>query len=396
MADDGSQHLIYDAEAGAWRPETERERAAREMAEAREAADRQMREALDRLNLSGIADQIGKATADVARQLGLTQEGSSPYIKRDVLGSKAPFVHMGIGAGLSFFALMFLAASVVLLIGDIFSGVVGLLFTAAVGVPGIGLIRKARRERRLYDTLSRVSNVLDQRERIPLAELSGMVGVPAAELEPLMGEAIARGLIPHGHLGTSARGKELFLAADAWRQELEARSAATARAAAPHATAAPPEAGAADGEQDPELTPEVADLLRACVNFNDDVRGACARIKDPEASGSLESIASRVVGLAVYVRKHPETASRLHRLITYYLPTTKKLAVSYAELEQQGDGPQAASTRAELKETFALIDDALAKFSDDLLQSQSWDLKSDMDVLRTMLKQDGLSNDDAK
>jgi hypothetical protein len=80
--------------------------------------------------------------------------------------------------------------------------------------------------------------------------------------------------------------------------------------------------------------------------------------------------------------------------MNYYLPTTGKLVDAYADLDAHGEhGPNAEATRKEIKGTLDVINDSFDKLADDLLQDTAWDLQSDMHVLRTMLRQDGLTDD---
>ncbi len=105
----------------------------------------------------------------------------------------------------------------------------------------------------------------------------------------------------------------------------------------------------------------------------------------------LETVVRRII---VGVHDHPETAGDLGQFMGYYLPTTGKLVDAYVDLEQHGDhGPNAEATRREIKATLDVINDSFEKLSDDMLQDQAWDLQSDMSVLRTMLRQDGLADD---
>lgn len=59
--------------------------------------------------------------------------------------------------------------------------------------------------------------------------------------------------------------------------------------------------------------------------------------------------------------------------------------------EGHASGPEVVKTLTEMRSSFVQMDDALSKLSDELVLDQSIDVHSDIEVLRTMLKQDGLT-----
>lgn len=369
-------------------------------------AIRQVKNVLSSIDLDGIADSVGKAVGDAARQLGIVPSDPSPYIiyepgsdRRAVLNQVGGAILLLLAAGGAATCIGCLFVSPFFTAGlpaAVFSGAVA----AVLGVPGVRSLRKGRNQKRVNEVLKRVARRIGDRERVSVNELVKLTKTPEQELEPALRAGIQQGLIPQGRLEGSGAGETLFLTAHAWevatdrhgngsagsRRNVSARTPRTSRAT---------ESGQSTGTEpgvDLEGLPEDAvETLKACVAFVSDIRAAQSGIDDDQVSSSLAGIASKVESLTVYVYRHPETASQLKKMTSYYFPTTVKLAQSYAELESRATGAQAESTMAELKETLALVDDALAKLSDSLVQEQSWDLKSDMDVMRQMLEQDGLS-----
>lgn len=373
----------------------------------REGADpvEQVKAALSKLDVGGAADSVGKAVKSLARQLGISKPQASPYIVYDRAANGRSAGKTLAGALLALVAVGFAGATLV----SLPFAAVGLWpFTlgALAGAVGFGTwsalrVRAGRREQELAGLLSRMSGSLEERERVSLAELAQLAGVPVSRLESLLRLAIERGYLPEGHLrGTSGR-RTLFLTDRAWESELQTMSVPRARrpAGADDGEGSDPlvvEAEVTDAAQDEararvdELPEDAAEVVTTCVLFAQDALKTRAEITDGQVGASLEGMAAKVEKLAAYVCEHPETAPQLRKLVTYYLPTTAKLAASYGKLESRG-GEQAESTRAELKETLALVDSALEKLSDDLLREESWDLKADMDVMRAMIEQDGLA-----
>ena len=105
----------------------------------------------------------------------------------------------------------------------------------------------------------------------------------------------------------------------------------------------------------------------------------------------LESIMNKIFD---QVKKNPETADDLHKLMNYYLPTTKKLLAAYVELDKQaGNGENVQQTKNEIDAVMDTINDAFEKLLDSLFQDMAWDISSDISVMKTMMAQDGLTDD---
>ncbi len=110
----------------------------------------------------------------------------------------------------------------------------------------------------------------------------------------------------------------------------------------------------------------------------------------------LRSIGSTLDKIAKNLQEDPSDLPDCRRLANYYLPVIQKLCDKYVFLIRQSTGDaDAAKTRTELKakieDAFAGIDSALKKQLDALYQNDSLDISTDIDVLKQMLRRDGLS-----
>ena len=104
-----------------------------------------------------------------------------------------------------------------------------------------------------------------------------------------------------------------------------------------------------------------------------------------------EMIVSRIFE---QVEKQPETAHNLRRFMDYYLPTTQKLIDAYADLYQQPDvGKNITNTKAEISDAIDMVNEAFENLLNSLFQDIAWDVSSDISVMKTMLSQDGLTDD---
>ncbi|MCH4193149.1 MAG: 5-bromo-4-chloroindolyl phosphate hydrolysis family protein [Butyrivibrio sp.] len=103
----------------------------------------------------------------------------------------------------------------------------------------------------------------------------------------------------------------------------------------------------------------------------------------------LENIMNRIFDR---VRKEPQNAQNLRKFMTYYLPTTLKLLNAYVDLDKQpAAGENILQTKKEIEGTMDTINDAFEKLLDSLFQDVAWDISSDISVMKTMMAQDGLT-----
>ena len=105
----------------------------------------------------------------------------------------------------------------------------------------------------------------------------------------------------------------------------------------------------------------------------------------------LEEIMNRIFA---QVKKDPSSADELHKLMNYYLPTTKKLLNAYVELDKQPEvGENITQTKKEIDDAMDTINMAFESLLDSLFQDMAWDISSDISVMKTMMAQDGLTVD---
>ena len=93
------------------------------------------------------------------------------------------------------------------------------------------------------------------------------------------------------------------------------------------------------------------------------------------------------------VKRDPSSASGLRRFMNYYLPTTDKLLKAYVDLENQPAGPNVEKTKKDIEDSMDTIIGAYEKLLDSMFENLSWDVASDISVMKTMMKQDGLAGD---
>ncbi len=130
------------------------------------------------------------------------------------------------------------------------------------------------------------------------------------------------------------------------------------------------------------------------MRIYEEMREAAGNIKDPEISGKMMRLTELTGKILQAAEASPEKEKNIRRFMSYYLPQTQKLMRSYAVLERQGiSTANIASTKARIGNILDNLITGYEQQLDQMFNSDAMDISSDIDVLETMLKQDGLNSD---
>ena len=168
---------------------------------------------------------------------------------------------------------------------------------------------------------------------------------------------------------------------DAW-QRTEA-SASRARREDTQTETAQTASGVGDTDDVAVVIREGRDAMRRIRHAND-------LIPDPELSAQIDSIENSCGQILSILEQRPQLLSQLRTFLRYYLPTTLRLLEARAKLENNADTPKAREVRSRISVAVGEIDKAFRKQVEALDEYRFIDLESEMDVLRDMLKSDGL------
>ena len=124
------------------------------------------------------------------------------------------------------------------------------------------------------------------------------------------------------------------------------------------------------------------------------IRSANDRIPDPALSAQIDSIENSCRQILSVLEQRPQLLSQLRTFLRYYLPTTLHLLDARAKLENTANTPKAREVRARISEALGVIDKAFLKQVEALDEYRFIDLESEMDVLRDMLRSDGLLDEE--
>lgn len=93
------------------------------------------------------------------------------------------------------------------------------------------------------------------------------------------------------------------------------------------------------------------------------------------------------------LKENPNTVKDLDKVINFYLPTTVKLMDNYIQLSEKPTDSVKSSLKS-MEQTMDLVNDGFMKMLDNIYQEKIMDLSSDMSVLKSMLRQEGLLDQD--
>ncbi len=150
---------------------------------------------------------------------------------------------------------------------------------------------------------------------------------------------------------------------------------------------------AAKKEKEEEgLTESQKEIFRAGEEYLKEIQRCNDEIPGEEISSKIDRMKHSVEMILSRARKQPSLTEDLRRLMNYYLPTTVKLLRAYADLDrQEKTSENIDKSKKEIEETIDTLNDAFDRLFDDMFEDTSLDISTDAEVMKTLLKQEGLT-----
>lgn len=143
------------------------------------------------------------------------------------------------------------------------------------------------------------------------------------------------------------------------------------------------------------LSPECRELIEEGERYIQHVHECNERIPDDEMSAKLDRLELVITRIFREAAKDPEVVPELKKMMSYYLPTTRKLLDAYCEMDAQPiRGQNIENTKKEIENALDTINLAFENLLDSFFEETAWDISSDISVLNTMLAQEGLTGND--
>ena len=143
--------------------------------------------------------------------------------------------------------------------------------------------------------------------------------------------------------------------------------------------------------------PPKAEESNTYMSTLSNMRRLRGEISDPAISQKVDHLITLTEKIFKIVEENPQKQPQIKKFTDYYLPSTGKLLRSYSMLEKQGiTGKNITSAKQDIERILDSLTEGYERQLDKLFDADVLDISSDVDVLETMLKQDGLTGDDFK
>ncbi len=260
----------------------------------------------------------------------------------------------------------------------------------------MGMIRLGASQRRRLKLAERYAGLCEHGLYGEIEYLAKSTGKKARHVVRDLQKMLKLGMFPEGHLDEK---KTCFMLSDSvYRQYLETenncrlREAESKKKPDPPQTLHQPEAESIPepSGQESELNTMIAEgmeCIRRLRLLNDKIPGEVISVK-------LSRLESLLKDIFDSLREHPDQMHRMHKLMSYYLPTTLKLVEAYEEFDRvSAPGDDIIAAKAEIENTLDTINQAFTELLNNLFQDAVLDATTDAQVLKTMLAREGLMNE---
>lgn len=136
-------------------------------------------------------------------------------------------------------------------------------------------------------------------------------------------------------------------------------------------------------------------ILENAKEQNKHIKSMIANIDDNQIKTDLHQINITVNKVIEAVEKYPDRYKKVKNFFEYYLPVTVKLVDRFDDIENQEiSSNEVKKFYKSTGETIAEMKEVYNKFLNNLYQSEMEDTDVEIKVLNSMLKSDGLDEDD--
>ncbi|MGI6737183.1 MAG: 5-bromo-4-chloroindolyl phosphate hydrolysis family protein [Anaerovoracaceae bacterium] len=147
-----------------------------------------------------------------------------------------------------------------------------------------------------------------------------------------------------------------------------------------------------EAEEEADRSSANADILRRGKDFLDEIRADAKQIPDAVMKEKLDRLQYIVGRILERVRASRQKITDLRKFTDYYLPTTQKLVNAYVKLTREPEfSSNVREAKQEIVDAMDPINHAFEVLFDSLIEAAAWDVSADIDVMKAMMEQDGLT-----
>lgn len=139
---------------------------------------------------------------------------------------------------------------------------------------------------------------------------------------------------------------------------------------------------------------KVEAIIKEGRNSINKIKNIDSEIRIPEISMKLNKMQGIIHQILNHIEKHPKKINEVNKFINHYLPITIKLLTSYRDLNNQShQGENIKNAKIEIEHSIDVVNDAFENLLDDLFEDMAMDISTDISVLKTLFKQEGLTEE---
>ena len=263
-------------------------------------------------------------------------------------------------------------------LAELIAGLIRLGISGAVFLTGQAYENRAKRFKKY------VSGLKDKLYAA-VSDLGRLVGKKEDYVQKDLQKMIDAGMFPQGHLDDA---KSTMIASDAIYAQY--------RATQKRSEELQKEKEAIEAQYG-ALNSDVRKVLEQGEEYVKKIRTVNAALPEEQITEKLNRLENVITKIFARVKEAPEEAKNLSQFMDYYLPTTFKLVSAYQDMESQPvQGENITKTKQEIMESLDTISDAYETLLDSMFKDQAWDVQTDISVMKSMMKQDGLTGKDFK
>ena len=314
-----------------------------------------------------------------------------PAINKNPSGRVSSILYMIFGsAGLGISFLGLLSSILLFAWNGFFSQVAnrGIIFFLITTVISSVLFVIGVTKRRAIKQFNRYVKTINNRNYCTIEELSFGSGKNQKNVIKDLRMMMRKGMFLEGHIDDEE--KTFMLTYDVYQKYLDLKNNEQARILNQEKILQ---------EKTAEEAREIDERVKAVVlegeKYIAQIQAANVAIPGQEVSNQLDILENVIRKIFSHIEKHPEQVSEIRQFTQYYLPTTLKLVNTYKDLDGQSiQRDNITSAKLEIEKTLDTINLAFENLYDSLFENVAMDVTTDISVLETMLKREGLTEKD--
>ena len=127
----------------------------------------------------------------------------------------------------------------------------------------------------------------------------------------------------------------------------------------------------------------------------DELHRLAGTIEKSTVKSQISELADIIEKIMAEIQRRPQNAPKIRRFMNYYIPTTLKLLNAYDRMDDQGiDGSNISASKNRIEDMLSTAAEAFKKQLDALFADEALDIETDITVMESLLKREGLRGND--